>query len=1097
MNHLNNHRLFRPFVLAILVLVSFAMARTASAQDTKSVRSISGRVADASGQGIPGVGIIVKGTTLGVITTDDGSFALQNVSDGSTIVVSCMGYVGQEFRIISTKSVYNVVLSEDEMLLDDVVVVGYGTQKKEHLTGAVAQVTAKELENRPVANLGQALQGMVPNLKVTVSSGKPGAGASFQIRGTGSPNGGSPLILVDGVESYPDRINSNDIESISVLKDAASSAIYGAKAAFGVILITTKNGRKNQKATISYDGYFAFSSSTTSTDYETRGYYSAGIADFFMESGRGVRYTNYTDADYKALWERRNDKTENPERPWVTIENRFGRQSYVYLANFDWFNYLYNLSRPTTDHNISISGGSDKMTYLISGRYYSQEGVQKLGDDGYKSFNIRSNISIDVRPWLEVKNTTRMFSGRYTFSGVDGESTNWRRPGMHCLASFVPMNPDGTSVAYTSLTYSSTHFPSDGWVAMMQQGGTGGHNLTQEMATKFDFIFKIHKNLKVQADFGYKKGYLRNDYREMDVKYSKYPGEVETMTTNYSDSYREVVYDQNLYTANAFANYKNDWNGHNLEITAGFNYETRRHRDLKAKREDLLTKELSDFNLAVGEVSELTGGRDERATAGIFYRAAYNYKGRYLFEVDGRYDGSSKFPRGDRFGFFPSFSLGYRISEEKFFEPLRNVVDNLKLRASYGTLGNQDVGSYDYIQSINTQKVMGNYTFDKVSGAEYAYADNPVSGALTWEKVIHKNVGLDLSMLSSRLNLSFDAYIRDVKGILTQGKSLPSIYGAAEPMVNANDIRTKGWELTFGWRDSFKIAGRPFHYSLSATLADYKAKYTKVDNPSGILIDPYVGKEVGEIWGYRVAGLFKTTAEAQEYASKINLTEVCYDYFRSDAGVYGRGIQAGDMKFLDLNGDNVVNGGAGTLDNPDDRVKIGNSNPRYTYGLNLAFEWLGFDVSAFFQGVGHQDWYPANDNIKFWGPYVRPFASFIPRNFMSDVWSEKNTDAYFPRARAYSARDSKHSLRNVNDRYMQNLAYCRLKNFTLGYSLPEQWISKAGLSKCRIYFSGENLFYWTKLHNDFIDPEQATTSSGNSDVYPWYKTFAFGINLTF
>ena len=603
MNHLNNHRLFRPFVLAILVLVSFAMARTASAQDTKSVRSISGRVADASGQGIPGVGIIVKGTTLGVITTDDGSFALQNVSDGSTIVVSCMGYVGQEFRIISTKSVYNVVLSEDEMLLDDVVVVGYGTQKKEHLTGAVAQVTAKELENRPVANLGQALQGMVPNLKVTVSSGKPGAGASFQIRGTGSPNGGSPLILVDGVESYPDRINSNDIESISVLKDAASSAIYGAKAAFGVILITTKNGRKNQKATISYDGYFAFSSSTTSTDYETRGYYSAGIADFFMESGRGVRYTNYTDADYKALWERRNDKTENPERPWVTIENRFGRQSYVYLANFDWFNYLYNLSRPTTDHNISISGGSDKMTYLISGRYYSQEGVQKLGDDGYKSFNIRSNISIDVRPWLEVKNTTRMFSGRYTFSGVDGESTNWRRPGMHCLASFVPMNPDGTSVAYTSLTYSSTHFPSDGWVAMMQQGGTGGHNLTQEMATKFDFIFKIHKNLKVQADFGYKKGYLRNDYREMDVKYSKYPGEVETMTTNYSDSYREVVYDQNLYTANAFANYKNDWNGHNLEITAGFNYETRRHRDLKAKREDLLTKELSDFNLAVGEVS--------------------------------------------------------------------------------------------------------------------------------------------------------------------------------------------------------------------------------------------------------------------------------------------------------------------------------------------------------------------------------------------------------------------------------------------------------------------------------------------------------------
>ena len=392
---------------------------------------------------------------------------------------------------------------------------------------------------------------------------------------------------------------------------------------------------------------------------------------------------------------------------------------------------------------------------------------------------------------------------------------------------------------------------------------------------------------------------------------------------------------------------------------------------------------------------------------------------------------------------------------------------------------------------------MGNYTFDKVSGGAYAYADDPVAGNLTWEKVVHKNIGIDLNMLRSRLNLTFDAYIRDVKGILTQGKSLPSIYGADEPMVNANDIRTKGWELALGWRDSFKVAGRPFHYAVTATLADYTAKYTKVDNPSGILSDPYVGKEVGEIWGYRIDGLFRTTAEAEEYASRIDLTEVCYDYFRTDAGEYGRGIQAGDMKYLDLNGDNAVNEGAGTLDNPGDRVKIGNSTPRYTYGLNLSFEWCGFDISAFFQGVGRQDWYPANDNIKFWGPYVRPFASFIPRNFMSDVWSEENPDAYFPRARAYSARDSKHSMRNVNDRYLQNLAYCRLKNLTIGYSLPERWISKVGLSKCRIYFSGENLFYFTKLHSDFIDPEQATTNSGNSDAYPWYKTFAFGVNLTF
>lgn len=1093
MKYFQNHKMCRPLVVAILLVISFLSSSKISAQ---TYVSVSGHVTDISGEPIPGASVFVKGTTVGAITSIDGGFSLDNITTGTKVTVSFMGYADQEFSVLQSKDTYDIVLLEDNTL-DAVVFVGYGTQKKANLTGAVAQVTAKELENRPVASLGQALQGMVPNLNVTVSSGKPGAGASFQIRGTGSPNGGSPLILVDGVESYPDRINANDIETISVLKDAASAAIYGAKAAFGVILITTKSGGRNQKPTVSYDGYYAFSTPTTSTDYETRGYYSAGIADFFMESGRGVRYTNYTKSDYQAMWERRNDKTEHPDRPWVITDNRFGRDSYVYLANFDWFNYLYNMSRPTTDHNISISGGSDKISYLVSGRYYSQKGVQKLGDDGYKSYNIRANLSFEVRPWLEIKNSTRMFSGRYTYSGLGSEATNWRRPGMHCLASIVPMNPDGTSVAYTSMTYSSTHFPSDGWVAMMQQGGTGGHNQTQELATKFDFIFKIHKNLTAQADFGFKKGYLRNDYREMDVQYSKYPGVVETMTTNYADAYREVVYDQNFYTANAFATYKNEWKGHNLEIIGGFNYETRRHRDLKVTREDLLTGELSDFNLANGEVSELIGGRDERSTVGVYYRAAYNYMGRYLLELDGRYDGSSKFPRGDRFGFFPSFSLGYRISEEKFFEPVRSVIDNLKVRASYGTLGNQDVGSYDYIQSVNTQGVMDSYTFDKLSGAPYAFADAPVAGNLTWEKVIHKNIGLDFSMLRSRLNFTFDAYIRDVKGILTQGKSLPSIYGAKEPMVNANDIRTKGWELTLGWRDSFMAAGRPFHYSVTGTLADYTAKYTKVDNPSGILSDPYVGKEVGEIWGYRVDGLFKTTAEAREYSSVIDLTEVCYDYFRTDAGEYGRGIQAGDMKFLDLNGDKAVNGGAGTLDNPGDRVKIGNSNPRYTYGLNIALEWYGFDISAFLQGVGHQDWYPANDNIKFWGPYVRPFASFIPRNFMADVWSEDNPDAYFPRARAYSARDSKHSLRNVNDRYLQNLAYCRLKSLTVGYSLPEKWLSKVGLSRCRVYFSGENLFYISSLHSDFIDPEQATTNNGNSDAYPWYKTFAFGVNLSF
>ena len=446
MKHFQNHRLFRTLVGAILLLISFFAVSPVAAQTSQSVVSVSGRVTDASGQSIPGASVIVKGTTIGVTTTDNGSFSLHNVATGATVVVSFMGYADQEFSVLASKDVYDVVLAEDDTLIDDVVVVGYGTQKKANLTGAVAQVTSKELENRPVANLGQALQGMVPNLNVTVSSGKPGAGASFQIRGTGSPNGGSPLILVDGVESYPDRINANDIETISVLKDAASAAIYGAKAAFGVILITTKSGSRNQKATVSYDGYFAFSAPTTSTDYETRGYYSAGIADFFMESGRGVRYTNYTQADYQAMWERRNDKTEHPDRPWVIIDNRFGRESYVYLANFDWYNYLYDDSRPTWDHNINIKGGTKALSYMVSGRYYQQKGVNRLEPDMFRSYNFRVKLQAEIKPWLTIASNTKFFQSNYRYYGYEDEYNNFRKPTLHALASFVPVNPDGTAV---------------------------------------------------------------------------------------------------------------------------------------------------------------------------------------------------------------------------------------------------------------------------------------------------------------------------------------------------------------------------------------------------------------------------------------------------------------------------------------------------------------------------------------------------------------------------------------------------------------------------------------------------------------------------
>ena len=1065
-------------------------------------RKISGKVADASGNPVVGATILLKDgeAVRGTSSGASGTFAFDSfsLSDKAALEVSFIGFDTYK-TTVGVRTFFDVVLTSAQQSIDEVVVVGYGVQKKANLTGAVATVSQKELKDRPVSNVGRALQGVIPNLNVTLSSGQPGAGASYNIRGTTSPNGGSPLILIDGVETYPDRINSNDIESITVLKDASSAAIYGARGAFGVILITTKSGRYNEKAEVSYNGYFSMSSPTTSTDYETRGYYSAKIADFFMMATQNTPYTSYTEADYKALWERRNDKTENPARPWVITDRRNGRQQYVYLANFDWYNYLYDDSRPTWDHN--IKGGTKALSYMVSGRYYQQKGVNRLEPDMFRSYNFRVKLQAEIKPWLTIASNTKFFQSNYKYYGYEDEYNNFRKPTLHALASFVPVNPDGTAVSHTSMTQSSTHYVMDGYNAMMQKGKSFGNKKTQEITTTFEATFKLHKNFNIKADFSYTQGYLHNDYRSVNVQYSQYPGEVMTEPEgSFPNKYKEVVWDQNYYVADVYGTYNRTFaEKHNLTLIAGYNYEAKYYRDLTAANDGLLSEDLSDFNLAKGTTNfTLNGGRNEYAIMGLFYRAAYDYRGKYLFEVNGRYDGTSRFPRGKRYGFFPSFSAAYRISEEPFFELLRKAVDNLKIRLSYGSLGNQQIGYYDFIQTITTKGSMSDYSFDGTVLGQHATVSDPVSGDQTWEKVVSKNLGLDLNMFNNRLSLTTDFYIRDTKGILGKGKSLPSIYGASEPQMNANNLRTKGYELVLGWRDSFKLAGSTFSYGITGTFSDYTAEYTKCDNPTGLIGDPYVGKKYGEIWGYKVDGLFRNDKEAAEYASRIDLSTVASGYYTA-TGAYGKGVRGGDIKYLDLNGDNIVNGGKGTLDDPGDRRVIGNSSPRYQYGASLNFSWYGFDVSVFMQGIGRLDWYPGADNLRFWGPYCRPYATFVPKNFMSQVWSEENPDAYFPRARAYTSLNSNSGTAYyTNDRYLQNLAYCRLKNLTIGYTIPRRLTSKVGIKECRIYFSGENLATWSALKSDFLDPEQAAADSDKkANVYPWCKTYSIGLNLTF
>lgn len=1089
-----------------IVIVPRSKAKRTEAAKPVRGKTIKGVVTDKDGEPLIGVTIMAKGSTNGAITDLDGNFTLQNVAPGQVVNLTYVGYVPASFKVGASDN-YSVSMDENSELLDDVVVVGYGAQKKVNLTGAVSSISDEDLKDRPIDNLGRQLQGLVPNLNVTVSSGQPGAGASLNVRGTTSPNGGSPLVLIDGVEGNLNRINSNDVESISVLKDAASAAIYGARASFGVILVTTKSGKKDQKPTVSYSGSYAFSTPTTSTDFETRGYYSAKIADLFMSTYQNTPYTSYTDEEYQMLWDRRDDKVENPERPWVITQTKNGRKEYLYLANFDWYNYMYDNSRPAWDHNLNVSGGVKSFKYMVSGRYYEQKGVNRVQPDKFKSYNTRIKLSVDILPNLTLSNNTKFFYSEYAYKGYDsqdkGEYYNFRRPTLHALASMVPVNPDGTAVSHTSATNSSAHYLMDGYNAVLQKGKSGGHNKIRELTTIFELAYKVTPHLNLKADFSYIYGNLHYDYRSVPVEYSQYPGVIAIESESggmHTDAYKEIVYDQNYYVADVYASYDNCWKDkHNFSGIVGYNYEARYNNNLTAKNTGLLSEDLSDFNLAKGTNNfEIKGGKKEFALMGLFYRLMYNYDGRYLFEVNGRYDGTSRFPRGKRFGFFPSFSAGYRISEEKFFEPLRSVISNMKIRASYGSLGNQQIGEYDFVQTINTGGNMSGYSFNGTSIGQHATVSDPVSGDQTWEKVETSNLGLDLGFFNNRLSFTGELYVRNVKGILASGKSLPSLYGAKEPQVNANDMRTRGYEAVLSWNDSFRLAGRPFSYGLSVSFSGYDSEYTKCDNPSGLLSDPYVGKKAGEIWGYRIDGLFKNDEEAAAYAAGLDLTKVMKGCYNA-TGAYGVGVRGGDPKYLDLNNDGYVNDGKNTLDDPGDREIIGNSIPRFTYGINANASWCGVDLSVFIQGIGRKDWYPGGDNLRFWGPYSRPYATFVPRNFMSDVWSETNTDAYYPRPRAYAALSATNpTVYYANDRYLQNLAYCRLKNLTVGYTLPEKWTKKIFLQKVRVYFSGENLLTWSAMKTKFLDPEEACAASDNrSNVYPWSKTFSFGLNVTF
>ena len=1129
-SHIINKFIF--FMKKAILSILLAMGITASLH-AQNTHALSGKVTDSSGEPLIGATLKVDSQDGLVTLTDlDGNYKLPAVKFPAEITVSFVGYADTKLQLNgSEKLPYDIQLGDSQNLLDEVVVVGFGTQKKSTLSGSVGIVDGKTLNLRPVVSAANALQGADPSVYITTSNGSANSSVSINIRGTLSINGGSPLVLIDGVEGELSMLNPNDIESVSILKDASTCAVYGAKASAGVVLVTTKQGNLSQKASITYSYRHGWIQPTTSTDYITCGYEHISLINYFQQhsfhSSRAYEY-DYTEANGELLklYERRNDVVEDPSRPWVEAGSD-GR--WHYYGNFDWFNYFYNTNRPTNEHNISVSGGTKDVKYYIGARYYNEAGLMKseFADD-FNSYSIRSKIDARLNNYIRYSNNISYSKKAYAWKGNSSQTGMFQGLFRYGSPAFSPYNPDGTLVNFPVELEKSSVQQMMGNYTCQALSGTN-HNSKEK--TTFTMTNKLDitpvKGVTISGQYDYRRIDELDKYRTGKYSYSTYVG-VETEMVGTTDSYKEARNYRNVHIGTITAQYENNWGGHYFKGIVGTQYEDSYTSDLDVKGVPMLVDGYDTFALIDQSSNEdgtpkasyvVNGDATSYCTLGFFGRLNYDYKGRYIFEASARYDGTSRFGENHRWGFFPSVSMGWKFSDEKWFKPLQNWFSSGKLRASAGSLGNQQVSNYYYIEKLTIDNTQ-DWSFDKSSKSRYASISSPVSSSLTWETVNTYDLGLDLKFLDNRLSFVGDYYIRDTKDMLTASASLPEVFGATEPKENCADLRTYGWEVSLSWKDHFNLGGKPFSYGITGFLGDRRTFITKYDNPTGSISDYYVGKELGTIWGFRSGGLFATDEEAYEYTHSVDCSQYQPGYYYAGGGVCvdGEGAKAGDFKLLDIAGEFDENGnpipdgkldkGKSTLDDHGDLEIIGNTTARYNYSFRIDMDWNGFDLSLFFQGVGHKDWFPngAYGGYAFWGPYSATSVTFIHKKFMDNCWSEDNPNAYFPRPRGYSSYSSNQyytGLGITNDYFLQNIGYLRLKNVTLGYTLPQKWTQKVAIQKLRFYVSGENLFYASplKAHNLTIDPELAsasgvaTSNTGVGYLYP--RTITVGATITF
>lgn len=1123
------------FIFVLCLIVQLATAQK---------RSISGVVKDkATNETLPGVSVLEKGTKNGTITNADGKYVL-SVSPGATLVISYIGMNAQEVKV-GTSSTLNVTLESSNEVIDEVVVVGYGQQKKANLTGAVASVDTKVLEARPIADVGRGLQGTTPGLSVVVPSGEVGSDPILKIRGQlGSLQGGSaPLILMDNVEIPSIQlVNPDDIESISVLKDAASASIYGSKAAFGVILITTKKGAKTESVNVTYSGNLSYQNISKKMEMARLDALEYTLSAFERVGGTvagAFWYVTHEGYDKAKAWQDKWGGVVKPDDPML-----YGRDWYVDangrkigLRTYDPYDYMVKEWTPTQTHNISVNGKSGNTDYNISGGYLGQSGMMKPAKtDDFTRYNGAVRIGTDVNKWLRI-NAGMMYSKRikrYAYATSSTTADPWLY--LYRWAPIYPMTTeDGdlirsprSEVAQANTAFQETNYTSS----------NGGFVLSPLKDWKINFDYThanqeyINKNpgTRFTARDSWSSAIAKNDASGNRIYVNDSGEVVSSSATGAMPAYQLAL---NTYTGiganpdHVYRYVRNDqWNTINLNTTYDLNIENThkmkfmlglnrvgfKYANQWSQITQLIDYSNAQFNLATG--TQTTGGSEYwESQLGFFGRVNYDFKDKYLLEANLRYDGTSKFPSSLQWRYYPSFSAGWRVNEENWMKWSKPVLSALKLRGSWGTIGDQSVSNSLYVPTMG-----GSFNTWAIANTKLYQFGTPgsVSSAVTWQDITTLDLGADARFLNSELGVSFDWFRRDTENMIVPEEGIPATYGTGAPQSNYGSLRTNGVEVQIDYNHRFKNG---LGINLVATYSDSKTKITKYG--STLSIDSwYVGKTYGEIWGYETDRLYQKSDFAYDASGKlIQVTSkdgyIVNQLADPNAPTQGR-FQAGnfkfgpgDVKFKDLNGDGILNPGNRLLrdanGNPDygDLKIIGNSTPRHLYSFRAGADYKGFDASVFLQGVGKRD---------IWGdgflviPGYNSADGAMPEAIAGNFWREDRTDAFYPAP--YNMAGSNTTLNmQVQTRYLLNMSYLRIKNITVGYTLPAELTKKAQIKKLRVYVALENFFTFDHLGTLPVDPEEIDGySMWNSSNYnlgrtgvsvPTFKSTSLGIQLNF